>query len=129
MRNIRAYGPGKFDTILDAYVYVVTLDGGCDDELGDSSFGGWYGMMRNGRSIFRDHDPLLETLNDDEQDKLTSCAGVIVFEDNLGFVTVRYYDTDEDLDRAWAEICELHDDDINDDDDDASDIDTSSEED
>lgn len=35
--GIRPYGPGKFDTILDAYVYSVSCDGGCDDECGDSS--------------------------------------------------------------------------------------------
>jgi hypothetical protein len=33
-QGIRPYGPGKFDTMLDAYVYDVSLDGGCDDEVG-----------------------------------------------------------------------------------------------
>jgi len=101
---IRPYGPGKFNTILDSYVYSVSLDGGCDDETGDSPEGYWYGLMRNGRTIFRDHDPMLESLNDDEQEKLTSCAGVIVSEDSNGFVTVAYYTTDEELDAAWSEV-------------------------
>ena len=60
--------------------------------------------MRNGRTIFRDHDPLLETLNTAEQDQLTSSAGVILREDSNGFVSVTYYDTDESLETAWSQI-------------------------
>lgn len=102
---IRPYGPGKFHTILDSYVWSVSLDGGCDDETGDvAEIGVWYGLMRNGSTIFRDHDPHLESLNDEEREKLTSCAGVIVFEDSNGFVGVTYYTTDEELDAAWQEV-------------------------
>ena len=102
--TIRPYGPGKFNTILDAYVYQVSLDGGCDAECGDANATGWYGMMRNGRTIFRDHDPSLESLNEEEREKLTSSAGVIIREDSDGFVCITYYDTNEALDAAWAEI-------------------------
>lgn len=101
---IRPYGPGKFNTILDSYVYSVSLDGGCDMECGESDAMGWYGMMRHGHTIFRDHDPMLETLNTEEQDKLTSCAGVILSEQSQGFVYVTYYDSIPELDAAWAEI-------------------------
>lgn len=100
--GIRTYGPGKFSTILDSYVYDVTLDGGCDEETGSTDTGYWYGLMRNGRTIFRDHDPLLETLNDAEQAQLTECAGVIVSEDSQGFVYVHYYATAKQLDADWA---------------------------
>jgi hypothetical protein len=102
MTNIRSYGSGKFSTILDSYVYQVTLDGGCDEETGSTDGGSWYGLMRHGRTIFRDHDPLLESLNEDEQTQLTACAGVIVREDSDGFVCVHYYDTAKQLDDAWA---------------------------
>ena len=98
--NIRPYGPGKFSTMLDAYVYSVTLDGGCDDEI-RGEYGTWYGLMKHGSTIFRDHDPLLDTLNDDERDQLISCAGVIVREDSDGFVYVRYFDETDELDAAW----------------------------
>jgi hypothetical protein len=101
---IRPYGPGKFSTILDSYVYSVSLDGGCDEETGDSSCGSWYGLMRHGRTIFRDHDPFLETLNEDERNKLTACAGVILREDSDGFVAISYYDTETELDAAWGEV-------------------------
>jgi hypothetical protein len=103
--GIRAYGPGKFDTILDAYVYAVSLDGGCDDETGDvNESRRWYGILRGGRSIFRNHDPVLETLNEAEQEMLTSSAGVIFSEDSQGFVGVDYYDTPEELEAAWAAL-------------------------
>lgn len=102
--EIRPYGPGKFNTILDQYVYTVSLDGGCDEEetYGDS----WYGIMRNGRTIFRDHDPLLETLNAAEQEQLTSSTGVIIYQDSQGFVYVDYYASKEALESAWAKIQE-----------------------
>lgn len=102
--EIRPYGPGKFSTILDAYVYSVSLDGGADEEESDGNGGDWFGLMRNGRTIFRDHDPMLEPLNEAEQEQLTSCAGVILHEDSQGFVYVDYYDTDAELNEAWTEI-------------------------
>ena len=44
--EIRSYGPGKFSTILDSYVYSVSLDGGCDEEEGSvDECGAWYGIM------------------------------------------------------------------------------------
>ena len=102
--NIRSYGPGKFSTILDSYVYQVSLDGGCDDEIGSVDEGGWFGLMRNGHTIFKDHDPLLETLNEAEREKLTSSAGVILSEDSNGFVFVTYFDSEEQLDKEWSAI-------------------------
>ena len=104
-QGIRPYGPGKFNTILDSYVYSVSLDGGCDEESGSvEETGRWYGLMRHGQTIFRDHDPFLETLTSEEQEKLTSCAGVILSEDSQGFVYVSYYDTDKQLDDAWTSV-------------------------
>jgi hypothetical protein len=102
--GVRPYGPGKFSTVLDSYVYSVSLDGGCDEEEGDSDAGIWYGLMRNGRTIFKDHDPFLETLNSAEQEQLMSCAGVILYQDSNGFVGVTYYDTNKELNTAWADV-------------------------
>ena len=102
--TIRPYGAGKFNTILDSYVYQVSLDGGCDEEIGSVDEAGWFGLMRNGRTIFRDHDPLLETLNEAEQEKLTSCSGVILSEDSCGFVYVDYYENEAELDAAWDRV-------------------------
>jgi hypothetical protein len=103
--ELRPYGPGKFSTVLDSYVYGVSLDGGTDDELGSVSENGhWYGLMRHGHSIFKDHDPLLETLTESEGEYLKSCAGAILSEDSQGFVYVEYFATMAELDAKWAEI-------------------------
>ena len=107
--EIRQYGPGKFDTVLDQYVYQVSLDGGCDDEISASDSGdNWYGMMRGGFSIFRDHDPFLDRLNSAEREQLTSSAGVLLCEETNGFVSVGYFKTDSELDTAWNEIQRLY---------------------
>lgn len=104
-KEIRSYGPGKFSTILDSYVYSVSLDGGCDLEVGSVDENGyWCGLMRHGRTIFRDHDPFLEALNEAEQEQLTSSAGVILTEDTQGFVYVEYFDTMDKLDAKWKSI-------------------------
>ena len=95
---------GKFNTILDQYVYSVSLDGGADEEESYGNGEGWYGLMRNGRTIFRDHDPMLETLTPEEQELLTGSAGVILSEDSQGFVYVSYYNDAETLEAKWAEI-------------------------
>ena len=105
--TIRPYGPGKFDTILDSYVYSVSLDGGCDSECGSvDETGRWYGMMRGSLSLShadkRDCDYF--DLNSAERAELTKYAGVIVSEDSQGFVSVEYFKTTEELDEAWSEI-------------------------
>lgn len=107
--EIRPYGPGKFNTILDSYVYSVSLDGGCDEEEGSvNETGRWYGLMRHGHTIFRDHDPMLESLNEAEQELLTSSAGVILTEDSSGFVYVDYYDSEDALTSDWTKIVADH---------------------
>ncbi len=103
--GIRTYGPGKFDTILDSYVYSVSLDGTCE-ECGSVDTGRWYGMMRGSLSLShadsRDSDYF--DLNSAERAELTRYAGVIVSEDSQGFVSVEYYETVEELGEAWALI-------------------------
>jgi hypothetical protein len=102
--TIRPYGPGKFKTILDSYVYSVSLNGGCDDEIGDSSETSWYGRMNHGNTIFLDHDPFQEPLNDEERELLTGSEGVIIREDSDGFVAISYFADKAKLDATWAEI-------------------------
>lgn len=102
------YGIGKFNNPLDEYVYKVTLQGGCDDEIGSVTENGyWYGLMRDGRSIFLDNDPFLESLSEGDRELLTSCAGVIVSEDADGFVYVEYYHDEDELNDAWQRIVEF----------------------
>ena len=106
--EIRPYGPGKFDTMLDAYVYELSLHG-CDDEQGSvSETGVWYGLFR-GFTVggpFSGVPPA--RLNSAELDILRSSAGCILSEDSQGFVSVEYFDTTAKLDDAWAEIEAAH---------------------
>ena len=100
---LRRYALGKFDLEVDAYLYDVSLDGGADEEVGDSTEGaGWYGLMRA---------PLVDEarakeygLTDEEISFLQSKAGAIIFEDTTGRVTVEYYDTAEELENAWSDV-------------------------
>jgi len=100
--EIRTLGPGKFSTVLDQYIYNVSLDGGCDNEV--SAFDQWYGVMYDGMSIFRDRDPFCAELNDAEREMLTESAGAILFEDSQGFFYVDLYDTRSEIERAWSDI-------------------------
>jgi len=105
INEIRPYGPGKFSTILDAYVYSVSLEGSCDAEAGDVQENGhWYGLMRHGHTIWSDADQDREALNETEQEYLRACAGAILAEDSQGFVYVTYFDAMEALDAAWEAI-------------------------
>ena len=100
-KGIRSYGPGKFSTMVDAYVYSVSLDG-CDETHGSCSENGvWIGRMSPGRGILRDMCSDTEPLNEDEARLLTACAGVILEENDQGFVSVTYYQTDDELQYDW----------------------------
>jgi len=104
--GIRSYGPGKFDTILDSYVYSVSLDGGCDSECGSVDEGRWYGMLKSPIQYWRPPD--VPELNSAERAELTRYAGVIVSECSQGFVSVEYFETAEALDLAWSDIEETN---------------------
>jgi hypothetical protein len=104
--DIRPYGPGKFNTIVDSHVYDLSLNGG-DDECGDVQVGYHYSLLRGAFKLdgsFVDFVPaVLNELTADERELLSTTAGVIIAEDSQGFVDVTYYDTTADLDAAWAE--------------------------
>ncbi len=114
--GIRPCGPGKFNTVLDSYVYDVSLGGCCDDEISSEYDRTYHCLMRNGRSIFVDHDPMLESLTAAEQEQLTSSAGVILTETGDGSVYVEYFDTMAELDAAWGTL-QAENENIDDDDD------------
>lgn len=107
---IRSYGPGKFDTILDSYVYAVSLDGGADEEMGDVGGFGWYGMMGNDEgvlasAVIAEAKRAGEPLNKDETSFILSAkGGVIMTEDNQGFVGVAYFTSEKARRKRWKEI-------------------------
>lgn len=109
--QVRPYGPGKFDTMLDAAVYELSLDGGADEEVGSSSEapGLWAGLMRNGEimaqrlEIEKDIDSTRA-----ERDYLAKegKAGVIMTENTQGFVSIEYYNNRKQLEKDWDELVE-----------------------
>ena len=111
INTIRRYGPGKFDTILDSYVYQVSMDGCLDEETGESETTGWYGIMQEdsdgslataiAKAAYEGGETL--TLGETEM-ILRDFAGVILSEDSQGFVSVEYFETKAALHKAWRRI-------------------------
>ena len=94
----------KFDSALDEYVYRVSLEGGCDDEV-VSENGLWYGLMRgHGGSVFTNDDPMMESLTPEDREVLTNTNGIIIMEDSQGFVTTWFYENPEELEKKWAAV-------------------------
>lgn len=108
MSDLRSYGPGKFNLVLDALVHEVSCQSGCDMECGSvQDYGHWFGFMRHGHTIFLDGEPFNEkSLTEAEQDFLTAQAGCIISEDAYGFVHVDYYEDMALLDTAWDQVME-----------------------
>lgn len=91
---------GKFDSNLDAALYELTLDGG-DEETGDVSEMGWYAVLLRGGPSLADELSDANDISQEELDDLRASAGVIVEENDQGFVSVSYYDTKKQLDEEW----------------------------
>lgn len=123
-KGIRRYGPGKFDTVVDSYVYGAIGDVAPDEEVGDSQDFGWYGMLRfkpgellelveemlDGQGAYerqsgrtRDKGPSDE-LTDEEADLLDYSVGVIMTEDSQGFVHIDYYEDETELAADWKKL-------------------------
>lgn len=100
--GLRGYGPGKFDTMLDSFLY--TLDP--DDEIGDSQELGWFGIYR-GLEV---HEVAAaagldkEKLTSAEREFIEGSVGAIAGEDNQGFVSVDYFEDEEEMESRWDEI-------------------------
>ena len=99
-----ARGPGKFDSDLDELIWGISLDGGADEEAGESETTGWYGLMRDGAGILQSILDRGETVTKAEAALLKRAAGVILSEDSQGFVSVDIVQKKRTLDRRWNEI-------------------------
>lgn len=103
--SIRGYGAGKFNTILDSLVWPVSMDG-IDDEISLGDGEGWFGLMEDGSSILeaiqKNEKSHKIELNEDEIDLLKGSFGVILAEDQNGFVVITYHETEDELNKEWA---------------------------
>ncbi len=100
--SIRKVGAGKFENVMDEYVY-----GGFEhDSVGDVNYLGYAALvqMTSGafEEILRQAEDAGDSLTDAEIRKLESSAGAIWIEDTDGFVTVKYYRDPDKLEEAWG---------------------------
>jgi len=113
---MRPYELGKFDFVVDALLYWVSLDGGPDEELpGDVEGFGWYGLMYGGPDLLEAIKRVAEEqgyapLEEDEEGYFLENAGFIITADSQGFVYVQAYETERELRDAWSELEEEYED-------------------
>lgn len=84
----RSYGPGKYDTYATAHLHELSMDGS-DEECGDVSSTGWYGLLRG---------PF-------QHPQLKKYAGAIIEENDQGFVNSQLFTSKRALDKKWKAIC------------------------
>lgn len=105
--GFRPYGPGKFDTELDAVVYGLVEVGG-DEEAGDIETTGLYTLLTGftaGDGPFADFTAeQVREMTPEERAFIRRQVGAIVLENSDGFVSVFYYDREADLDDAWTDV-------------------------
>lgn len=86
--------PGKFEGSanpgLADHLYEITMDGMCDEELGDVDGFGWYGL------ILPEDSPLPLAA--------TAQTSYIVSEDSQGFFDYEEYATPALARKAWAKL-------------------------
>lgn len=105
--GIRSYGPGKFNKVIDGYVYDLSLEG-FGDTVGDVSELGEVYTRIDGPML-----PDVEATAKENKDKLTpeekaflreQRGGAIVFENDQGSVEVDFYATKKAINTAWERI-------------------------
>ena len=107
----RSYGPGKFDSLFDSWIYAVSLDGGPDEEVGNVyEIGEWYGFMSLDSQDAKQAvvDAAKEAgdapLTEEEQEELNNTVAVIIFENSQGFVQVEDYFDMGEAHKDWNRI-------------------------
>lgn len=115
----RSYGPGKFNSIVDSYVYALSLEGWGDEEVGDvQDFGNYVIIASDPKSssvsspgflLDRDAVPRIareekDELTREEIRELEGVVGVIISENDQGLVSVDYFEFRNKLWKAWEEI-------------------------
>ena len=76
------YGPGKFSTDVDAWLYARTLHGGADEQLTVGEGAGWYGLVH----FDAEEQTILNTI-----EGYQTCIGCIMFERSDGIVEIEYF--------------------------------------
>lgn len=118
---LRPYGPGKYDTKLDAIVDTVARDWIHVDAGSVSEDGRWLGQIHGGREILdaidleaterqgeargaHTADTADSGLTDDERIYLAETEIMIISEYNQGFVTITYYSDIRKAENSWSDL-------------------------
>lgn len=107
--GIRRSGSSKFGSVIDELFWQLSLDGGPDEELGESESFGWYGKMAISPSIIADLDRTagdagVEPLNEAEKEYISNHAGAIISEDSQGFVDAVFFKTNREFEGEWRAL-------------------------
>jgi hypothetical protein len=106
--GLRAYGHGKFNTLLDSYIYDCACDGTWGELAGDSETSGSYASVELGphavRLIREKAKSNGDKLNAAEEHKIRSSYGAICREGSQGFVDCSYYRTKKAFKQAWDKV-------------------------
>ena len=106
--TIRGYGPGKFSTILDSYVYALAGEGWESESLGEAEDFGYYGMVDLGPEALERIEKIAseegDTLTEEEMGMIEYSWGAIYSEDSQGFVDVDYINTEANIKKAWDDL-------------------------
>ena len=94
-------------SVLSECMHELSLNG-ADDECGDVSECGFFASLFRGIQVYgpmRDITPEWEArLSTEDLFALEWCAGVIVIEDDQGFVDAVTYETQKELSEAWDRL-------------------------
>ena len=99
--------PGKFEgeLLIAKPLYCLSLEG-CDDEVGSVAENGyWCGLLYGPFHGIDEIEPGVP-LTKEEREYLDRIAGVILYENETGFVYVSCYEDPTELERAWEELLE-----------------------
>ena len=112
MGDLTPYGPGKFQYLVDAWAYELSL-AGCDDEAGEAQYGsGWHGLFRGGLKL----DPPFGDLVPQWAEKLSEAdqafirkhqGGLILREDSQGFVEGHWFEKASECEESWGHILRI----------------------
>ena len=108
MDEIRPYGPGKFNTLVDSLVWNFLQTNGSEEELAEPGFG-WRAVVQLAEGetplniLVQEANPQ-QPLNVAEATFLQAQVGFIAAEAQDGSVDIDYFDDPGDLETAWTAV-------------------------
>lgn len=111
INGYRQYGPGKFGTYIDSWIYELSNEGGSSDviEVNPGTGSGSYWMIEFGAvdaeeitRIAQEQDEMTPT--PEELSEVAAGKAAILYESSDGFVDVESYDTVSEAQTEWKKV-------------------------